>query len=279
MTRERSHNLITSVAMSEAVHSALAGHLLAAQGVEDLAFALYTPSRGRTRLTALINEVLLPYPGDRQQHGNVSFNLRYLERVLDRAAEAGAGVAFLHSHLGPGWQGMSLDDVRAEERLSGSCRAVTDLPLVGMTLGTDHTWSARFWQPVPNVRLHRRYWSSTVRVVGRRLSVSFDPTQNPAPGFRREFERTRTVWGIAGHEHLARIHVGVVGLGSVGMAVAEGLARMGFERLSLIDFDEVQAHNLDRLQGAGKSDLGRLKITVGRALVRKSSTAATRSFA
>jgi molybdopterin/thiamine biosynthesis adenylyltransferase len=58
------------------------------------------------------------------------------------------------------------------------------------------------------------------------------------------------------------------------MAVAEGLARMGFERLSLIDFDEVQAHNLDRLQGAGKSDLGRLKITVGRALVRKSSTAA-----
>jgi molybdopterin-synthase adenylyltransferase len=267
-------HIATSVAMSEDIHRTLANHLLATRGEEDLAFALYTPSRGRARLTAMVNEVMLPTPGDRQQHGNVSFNLQYLERVLERASKISAGIAFLHSHLGPGWQDMSPDDLRAEQRIAGPCVAVTGLPLVGLTLGTDHAWSARFWQPVPNERSFRRMWCSTVRVVGRQLSVTFDPAQNPAPTFRKEFERTRTVWGANGHQHLARIHVGIVGLGSVGMAVAEGLARMGFERISLIDFDEVQSHNLDRLQGATKRDLGKLKIKAASTLVKRSSTAA-----
>lgn len=61
------------------------------------------------------------------------------------------------------------------------------------------------------------------------------------------FKRTINVWGI-------------VGLGSVGSIVAETLARMGMERISLIDFDEVQGHNLDRLLGATNDDIGRLKI-------------------
>jgi hypothetical protein len=37
---------------------------------------------------------------------------------------------------------------------------------------------------------------------------------------------------------------------------------MGIERFALIDFDEVQRHNLDRLLGATRRDLGRLKIDI-----------------
>lgn len=48
---------------------------------------------------------------------------------------------------------------------------------------------------------------------------------------------------------------------------------MGMERFTLIDFDEVQQHNLDRLLGATEDDLGRLKIEVAERQIRRSATA------
>lgn len=262
-----------SVALPEEVDVTLRSHLLATEGEEDLAFALYTPSYGAKRTSALIHRVILPEDGDRQQHGNVSFNLQYFERVLDFAVQSRSGVAFLHSHIGPGWQGMSPDDVVAERRLAGPAYAVTDLPLVGLTLGTDGAWSARHWEP-GNGREFDRQWCETVRVAGIGLAVTYDERQIARPEFREMFKRTRTVWGDERHAHLARLRVGVVGLGSVGMAVTEQLARGGVQQVTLIEFDEVQLHNLDRLQGASRADVGRLKAHVAGDLFLRSATAA-----
>lgn len=261
--------------MSSELNRTLGSHLLQLGGQEDLSFALWYPSQGASRITALLQEVILPNHGDRQVHGNVSFNACYFERVLDIAASRGAGVAFLHSHLGPGWQGMSADDIIAERRMAGSVESLTNLPLVGLTLGTDGTWSARFW-------LHERErgyalnWCESVRVAGARLTVSFNDPLIAPPKYREQFKRTRTVWGDKGHQHLTRLRIGIVGLGSVGMAVAELLARMGFERFALIDFDEAQPHNLDRLQGVDNNhDVGRMKVDLAQDLILRSATSAT----
>lgn len=266
--------LRTSVALPGYANRILQDHLLRCHGEEELAFALYTASAGNSRFTALLHSVLLPEPGERQQHGNVSFNLNYFERALDLACREGAGIAILHSHIGPGWQDMSADDVAAERKLAGACLTLTGLPLVGLTLGTDGTWSGRAWlQDVG--RAFRRQWCESVRAVDRRLRISYDDRQLPVPSYREMYKRTRTVWGDTSHAHIARLHVGIVGLGSVGMAVAESLARSGLERLTLIDFDEVQSHNLDRLQGADRDrDIDRLKTSVARDLIERSATSA-----
>jgi molybdopterin/thiamine biosynthesis adenylyltransferase len=50
---------------------------------------------------------------------------------------------------------------------------------------------------------------------------------------------------------------------------------MGMTRVCLIDFDEVQRHNLDRLLGATKADIGRLKIEVAARQMAGSATAET----
>ena len=42
--------------------------------------------------------------------------------------------------------------------------------------------------------------------------------------------------------------------------IGEALARTGFEDVSLIDFDHVEEHNLDRLSYATTRDIGRLKV-------------------
>jgi molybdopterin-synthase adenylyltransferase len=262
-----------SVAMTETVDRALTEHLLRSDGQEDLSFALWSPSKGAFRETALIHTVELPKPGEREVHGNVSFSAGYFERIVSRAAAEGYGLAFLHSHLGPGWQGMSQDDVVAErDRLAGAASGLTDLPLVGLTLGTDGSWSARFWERTGRKKYERR-WCESVRVVGEALRQTFCDDLAPRPMFRELFRRTVSVWGKDNHSNLARTHVGIVGLGSVGAIVAESLARMGLGRLTLIDHDHVQPHNLDRLLFADEQDVGRLKVEVAAGRIRTVATA------
>ncbi|MBR2535737.1 MAG: hypothetical protein IKE66_06650 [Hyphomicrobium sp.] len=66
-----------SVAMTEEVEGAARLHLLRHDGQEDLCFALWHPSNGRTRQTALIERLVLPALSDRNVHGNVSFQPAY----------------------------------------------------------------------------------------------------------------------------------------------------------------------------------------------------------
>ena len=101
------------------------------------------------------------------------------------------------------------------------------------------------------------------------------PRLRPAPRFRPVQERTVSAWGPAVQADLARLHIGLIGAGSVGAIVAEALARAGIEWITLLDFDTVEAVNLDRLLHASPRDarLARAKVeTLARAL-RRSATA------
>ena len=138
-----------SVAMPLEVHRRAEGHLLqhvrAGVRQEDLCFALWRPSVGKGRMTALIHKLVLPQPGEVELTGNVSFGAPYLDRASQVAAEEDSGLALMHNHFGPGWQDMSPDDLETEASRSAFSVTATGLPLVGLTLGTDGAWSGRFW--------------------------------------------------------------------------------------------------------------------------------------
>ena len=51
----------------------------------------------------------------------------------------------MHSHPTEGWQDMSHADIIAERDRIASPTNSTKMPLVGLTIGTDGSWSARFW--------------------------------------------------------------------------------------------------------------------------------------
>lgn len=265
---------INSASMSSELAQELQRTLVRVDGQEDLTFALWYPSEGATRRTALLARRIPPERGDREIHGNVSFNPSYLQRALSEALRAGAGVAFLHSHPFPGYQYMSEDDVVAEARIARAACALTGQPLIGLTTGSDQTWSARRWiadreQPTP-----RMTWLPEVRIVGTTFRVSRPPTTR-APQRRHEtLVRTVAAWGDAAQAELEQVRVGIVGLGSVGSLVAESLARMGLGRITLIDFDRVELKNLDRLVTATEADVGRLKTEVTADRIRAVATAA-----
>jgi molybdopterin-synthase adenylyltransferase len=265
-----------SAALSSATNEALRDHLVREDGQEDLCFALWRPSTGSERTSALVSQPILPLPGERNVHGNVSFEGQYLVRAAGLAAEASAGLALLHTHPGGrGWQGMSADDVHAEQTNAPRVRALTGLPLLGLTLaGRDGGWSARLWEKVAPREYERRDCEN-VRVVGSELRLTFHPQLRPPPAFREELTRTISAWGEDAQANLARLRVGVVGLGSVGSIVAESLARMGIAHIRLLDFDAIETLNLDRVLNARASQVGAAKVIAAAEALRSSATAAS----
>ena len=262
-----------SVAMPELIGQLLRAHLTRADRQEDLCFAVWKPSRGRTRNTALIADVVLPGSGDRLVHGNASFQPQYVERAISAALAADGGIAFLHSHPARGWQDMSADDIRAETLLAPTAVGATGLPLVGLTLGAfDGTWSARVWEKV-GPKKYQRQWAESVREVGERLVVHFADKLVPPPVHRQSQVRTVASWGPDVQARIARLKVGVVGLGSVGSMVAEALARTGIQNVTLIDYQQLEEVNLDRTLNASQKDVGRAKVALAADALRINATA------
>ena len=251
-----------SVAMTAGVDLQARGHLLRADRQEDICFGLWRKSKGQTRTTALLERLILPGKGDRNVHGNASFEPIFLERAMSEAAASGAGLALLHSHpLGQGCQGMSSDDIAAEQGNAGAVFGATGLPFAGLTLAGDGVWSARLWERTAP----RRYpvaWCASVRVVGDSLRATFMNKLAPVPKSTEQQIRTVSAWGDESQANLVRLRAGVIGAGSVGGMIAESLARTGFEEITLVDFDVVKKHNLDRLNYATTRDVGRFKVEV-----------------
>ncbi len=81
-------------------------------------------------------------------------------------------------------------------------------------------------------------------------------------------ERTALLLGEDAMERLSRSHVAVVGLGGVGGAAAEMLARAGVGTLTLIDSDTVSDTNRNRQLCALSSTVGAFKTEVVSARLR-----------
>ncbi len=262
------------VLLTDQAHRDACAHLLQhfkrGRMQEDLCFGLWTPSTGRHRKTAIVTDILLPKDDERELHGNASFSGGYLARATRSAVSNRKGLVFMHSHPSPGWQDMSIPDIAAERDWIADTSRATRHPLVGMTVGVDAHWSARFW--TEEGRNKARHWCKKVRLMDRtRLQVWRRPTTE-APS-RRYQRRTIESWGEQKQRDLEALRIGIVGLGSVGSVVAEGLARIGAREIVLIDHDLVEEHNLDRLLNAHRRDIGHSKTDIAERAVRKASTA------
>jgi hypothetical protein len=118
-----------SAALTTATYDVLREHLLRADRQEDLCFAIWHPSSGEVRTSALVATPLLPRDGEREVHGNASFTSAYFMRAAGEAQAAGGGLALLHSHpAGRGWQGMSGPDVETERRFAPRARSTRSVP-------------------------------------------------------------------------------------------------------------------------------------------------------
>ncbi|WP_344735096.1 ThiF family adenylyltransferase [Nocardioides fonticola] len=258
--------------MNETVHAELAAHLLRPDGQEDICLATYVPSTGATRTTRIIATVELPHEGEREVHGNATITGGYVLRVAGEAARAGRGVVLLHSHPGArGWQAMSGPDADCESSYAGLVQQLTGLPLVGMTLAGDNTWSARVWVD------GTARWAGSVRRVGPTMANAWNDDLVRTVIDERSQARTIAAWGEDLHRDITRLRVLVVGVGSVGLDIVQRLAATGLLEIGVMDYDHVEELNRDRMIGATRRDarLHRRKIDVAARLAHRAATAPT----
>ncbi len=265
------------VALTDETNEQALDHLLqhyrAERQQEELCFATWRPSTGGSRQTALLNEVILPHDDERHLHTNASFEPAYLARAIGIARRQGAGLAFMHSHPFPGFQRLSRADATAEGRVIARPARATGLPLVGLTVGSDGYWSARTWHR--NGSRVSMDWCSQVRVVGiHQYQSFFNDDLVPVPERQQVLQRTYETLGPDVQRNLARMRIGVIGLGSVGSIVAEAIGRIGVSQITLIDHDEVKPHNLDRMLFATTSDVGDTKVSLVERNLLQHATAA-----
>ncbi len=266
----------TSVAMTAATEEALIRRLVRCDGQEDICLAIYRPSTGLTRFSALIRTVVPPESGDRLVHGNATITADYILRVAEAAQEDDCGMVLLHSHPGASqWQPMSGPDRDCEASYANLVREITGLPLVGMTLATrNRTWSARHWD-IGVGRAVDCTHCTNVRVIGDKFAMSWNDAVQPPLQPSGSQTRTVSAWGEQHQADLVRRKVLVVGAGSVGLDVFVRLAASGLCQLTVMDFDIVEVHNLDRLIGAARRDayLKRPKIHVASREAKAAATA------
>ena len=178
----------------------------------------------------------------------------------------------MHSHPFPGWQGMSDTDVVAERDALAYPAGATNYPLLGLTIGVDGYWSARFWKK-ENGRM-RRHWCDKVRIIGpNTYGIHINDEIVTAPVRKEILKRTFDTWGHAAQNTIACLKVGIIGLGSVGCVVAEAMARIGVTQVILVDPDKVEEHNLDRLLYGTVKDIGILKVNLAAKAMRGNATA------
>lgn len=268
--------MIQEVVLTADVDLLLRKHLLGFidEGVrqEHLCFGIWYPSQGTNRHTAVVRSLVLPREGEVHLHGNASFEGKYLTRAIRAAKQAQGGLAIMHSHPYSGWQDMSNTDVFAERDVVAYQAQSTKHPLVGMTIGSDGYWSARMWYR--KSAQMKFVWCEKVRVPrSNRYQIYWHPKFIKEVEPSSSLKRTIETWGVGVQQGIQNLHIGIVGLGSVGSIVAEALARIGISEITLIDHDRIEAHNLDRLVFAQRKHIGQLKVEFAEHFLELHSTA------
>jgi len=185
--------------------------------------------------------------------GYWSLSSAFIRDAVVRARDEQLAYLAIHSHRGTTTVGFSRIDLASHERGYPTLRQVTG-QLVGALVLTPMAAAGDLWLPDGT-----RASLAEVVVPGHNV-LRLHPRPIHASSAGPKHRRQALVLGDSGQEVLARLRVGVVGLGGVGSMVVELLSRLGVGELVLIDGGRIRETDLARLVAAEPGDLGRPKM-------------------
>ena len=209
-------------------------------------------------------DIVIPKEGDYIRRGRHRLEMSplFFNRVLSLAERDRVTVIQCHSH--PSSEGdlqYSPSDFAGE---SASSKTVRDC-LGGMPMGSllfgpgkiiGRAWLQPGGIPAPIDQL---------RIVDRHMAVRHLNKHRRAGRVDTDlFDRQIRAFGRGGQEALSSFCVGIVGLGGIGSAVAEQLARAGVSKFVLVDNDTFSPSNMTRLYGSYADTSGRPKVDIVR---------------
>jgi hypothetical protein len=260
----------STLTMTAAQHEGLLRHVLPGDGLEAVALALCGRYAGRGLHRLLVHEVhLIPLDACIRAPDRITWPTSFLRPLLDEAIRKGFGILKIHSHPG-GYPRFSQVDDASDAALFPSVHAWVDgdYPHASAVLLPDGRTFGRVHHADGDVAE-----LDAIMVIGDDLRIF--PAGAPAlgpisdaglPGFAM---RHAQAFGRGTFEALRELTIVIVGCSGTGSLVTDMLARLGVGRLILIDPDQVEEKNLNRIVNAFPSDIGRPKVEVLRDFVER----------
>lgn len=180
-------------------------------------------------------------------------------RALKEAEANNQYLVLVHSHPG-GYPSYSLQDDRGEADLlqaalnRGSSSPLLSLLLIGRS---EPDLIGRIWKsPVESP-----IYLSRIRVVGSRIRIfAHKDALDFSPEKLQWADRQVRAFGKEAQFVISNLHVGLVGAGGTGSAVAEQLIRLGVGLITVCDFDKLDTTNVHRVYGSGMDLAGLSKV-------------------
>ncbi len=239
-----------TLAIGGASHGAVRRHLFSDDGREAVALLVCSLAPGPRR--RLIVRDVIPVPHDEcflRAPDRLVWPGKWLERAIDTAMPSGHCVVAIHSHPSGQAEFSDADD-------ASDARTIRSLFAAG---GSVHGSAIM----LPDGCIRARVYDSNLvpRPVDQIAHIGDDIDFWLDYGAERRACRP-LAYTSGMRRELAGLTAAVIGVSGIGSIVTEMLARLGFGRIILVDFDRVKRRNLDRIVNATPADLGRLKVDV-----------------
>jgi molybdopterin/thiamine biosynthesis adenylyltransferase len=272
--RDDGEELKARLVMKETNFDRLRSHLFQADGKERAAFALVGKAELEKYVELYVHRLILPEDQDYCEQSAVVVEPKpefVLETMAGFASTRVPGFFHIHSHpFCPHASFSSIDT----HYFPGIVRSLKHY-LILSGKEKDFFFTAVAWGQSENGFTTRCFAPDgslyttveEIKVVGKhgiRLIRQFsnpDGREETEPLSGR-FQRQVEFLGESGQRRIQDTHLAVCGAGGLGSFVVACAKGLGFKEITLIDPDILEESNLNRFQGATRSDVGRPKVDV-----------------
>jgi len=242
----------TTLAFAGVTHRQVQTHLFPGDGCEAAAILLCARTPGPRHKLLVREAILVPHAAcARRERDAISWPGRYIEQAIDNGEAEELVIILLHSHPGGLFAFSDIDD--ASDRAT--------IPCLFQAYGHWHGSAIM----TPNGAIRGRLYGPDMAprpidlITSAGDDIHFwwgDERSLTAPNIRP----VAFTGGMTGE--LARLHAVVIGVSGTGSIQAEQAARLGFGRITLIDFDKIERKNLNRILNTSFADAqaGCLKV-------------------
>lgn len=247
-----------SITFVEDDYRSLTEHLHQPGFIEQGAYLLCSLSVTESESRLLVREVIPVRPEEiiSASSSHMEIAPQSFMRAMKRADTKHLSFVFVHSHpYGPASHSPQ-DDITepslfrtAYTRIGGQAMHAS---IVSSGINQPQ---ARVWHPDGSTSP-----VDVVRVIGNRFRY-FRPRSTKNANLEI-FDRQVRAFGAEIQQLLATLHIGIVGNGGTGSAVAEQLIRLGVGRLSLFEGQTLDASNVTRVYGSRLTDVDRPKVEI-----------------
>lgn len=244
-------------------------HLSAGKDRESFSYALghaYRDAEGQLTITIADADNVLLFAQDcflSAGYGHVTLDMRIKAQVFHRAVDGGfTAIVDFHDHHFAEAAYFSRTDDRDDVANATYCAETVQafMPaakklFVAAGLISRGCWAARVVEFDGSGKAG--FAALRIDLIGERFKCL---SALAAPEHDERLSRHAGLITGAEQQVIRHSHVVVVGGGGTGSIAVESLLRLGFGQVTVIDADRIEASNLNRLQGAGVADVGRLKV-------------------